>query len=203
MAEVLCVKVFVGMTASDEQAIRAAQHSFILEWGRMSGNWGINPAMAQIHALLFITGEPMSMDDIIDRLQISRSSASMNLRDLMDWGVVRKFRNPGDRKDTYVADTDAVTMVARVVRERKRREIDPTVEALQACMQTAPADTVEAKQFRSRLSELLKVFDVVDFAFDFAMANEERIKFIVENRERFKELLEGLVPMLPTEGDAG
>lgn len=197
MSEVLCVKVFVGMTAPEEQAIRAAQNSFILEWGRMSGNWGINPSMAQIHALLFITGEPMSMDDIIDRLQISRSSASMNLRDLMDWGVVRKFRNPGDRKDTYVADTDAVTMVARVVRERKRREIDPTVEALQTCMQSAPTDTPQATQFRSRLAELLEVFEVVDFAFDFAMANEERIKFIVENRARFKELLEGLAPLLP------
>ncbi|HET6643903.1 MAG TPA: MarR family transcriptional regulator [Fimbriimonadales bacterium] len=166
-----------------ESAVRNAQQSFILEWGRMASNWGINPAMAQIHALLFITGEPMSVDDIIERLRVSRSSISTNLRNLMNWGVVRKFRSPGDRKDTYLADTDALTMVARVVRERKRREIDPTVEALQACRGRAEPGTEAAQKFRERLEGLLDVFDFVDVAFRFAMASDERIRWIFDHRE--------------------
>ena len=177
-----------------DAAIKAAQHSFILEWGRMSGNWGINQTMAQIHALLFITGEPMSMDDIIERLQISRGNASMNLRDLMDWGVVRRFRPTGARKDTYVADTDALMMVARVVRERKRREIDPTVEVLHSCLHMAIGETEEAKKFRDRLSGLLDVFDLVDTAFSFAMVNEERVRWIYEHRAEIKQMLENMGP---------
>jgi len=182
------------MPHPNDPAVRAAQHSFILEWGRMSSQWGINPTMAQIHAILFITGEPMSMDDIIERLSISRGNASMNLRDLMDWGVVRRFRKTGDRRDTYVADTDALTMVARVVRERKRREIDPTVEVLQSCLHMAKSGSEESAVFRQRLSDLLEVFDLVDSAFRFAMANEERVRWVFEHREELKQMLERIAP---------
>lgn len=182
------------MPDSPDIAVKAAQHSFVLEWGRMSGNWGINPTMAQIHALLFITGEPMSMDDIIARLQISRGNASMNLRDLMDWGVVRRFRQPGDRKDTYVADADALTMVTRVVRERKRREIDPTVEVLQSCMHMATGGSEDAQKFREKVAGLLDVFDLVDIAFSFAMANEERVRWLYDNRRELKDMLRSLGP---------
>lgn len=182
------------MAQPQDPAVRAAQHSFILEWGRMSSQWGINPTMAQIHALLFITGEPMDMDEIIDRLSISRGNASMNLRDLMDWGVVRRFRKTGDRRDTYVADTDALTMVARVVRERKRREIDPTVEVLQSCLHMAQSGTDESAKFRQRLSDLLAVFDMVDTAFKFAMASEERVRWVFEHREELRAILEQVAP---------
>ncbi|MDQ2986065.1 MAG: MarR family transcriptional regulator [Armatimonadota bacterium] len=173
-----------------EQAIRAAQHSFVLEWGRMSSSWGINPTMAQIHALLFITGEPMAMDDIIDRLGISRGNASMNLRDLMDWRVVQRFRKPGDRRDTYVADTDPVTMISRVVRERKRREIDPTVEVLKNCLHLAGGSSDQEETFRVKVQTLLDLFDLIDAAFKFAMANDERSKWLFQRRDEIKRLLE-------------
>ena len=88
--------------------LEKAQEQFILEWGRMSSNWGINRTMAQIHALLFVSGVPLEVNEIMDRLQISRGNASMNLRELMDWGIVRRFRQPGDRKDVYISDTDPV-----------------------------------------------------------------------------------------------
>jgi DNA-binding transcriptional regulator GbsR (MarR family) len=182
------------MGEQSDPAVRAAQHSFILEWGRMSSNWGINPTMAQIHALLFITGEAMSMDEIITRLHISRGNASMNLRDLMDWGVVRRFRNAGDRRDTYVADTNALTMVARVVRERKRREIDPTVEVLKSCMHMIPAGNKAGDEFRQRLGDLLSVFDLVDVAFRFAMSNEERVRWVYEHRDELRTMLEQIAP---------
>jgi DNA-binding transcriptional regulator GbsR (MarR family) len=146
--------------------------------------------MAQIHALLFITGEPMAMDDIIDRLGISRGNASMNLRDLIDWGVVRRFRNPGDRRDTYVGDTDPITMISRVVRERKRREIDPTVDVLKNCLHMAGGETPQATDFRAKVQALLEVFDLIDAAFKFAMASDERSKWLFERRDDIKRLLQ-------------
>src|SRR5690606_10290672 len=118
----------------------AAQDRFVLEWGRMSSSWGINRTMAQIHALMLATGKAMTMDEVISRLHISRGNASMNLRDLTDWGIVHRFRKPGDRKDIYSGDDDVVSMFARVVRERKRREIDPTVSALHDCLDMIPAE---------------------------------------------------------------
>src|SRR5580658_4766972 len=116
--------------AEPRTSLQRAQDQFILEWGRMSSSWGINRTMAQIHALLFVSGVPLEVNEIMDRLQISRGNASMNLRELMDWGIVRRFRQPGDRKDVYISDTDPYQMFLRVVRERKRRELDPTADAI-------------------------------------------------------------------------
>ena len=151
--------------------------------------------MAQIHALLFITGEPMAMDTIIDRLGISRGNASMNLRDLMDWGVVQRFRNPGSRRDTYQADTDPVVMIARVVRERKRREIDPTVEVLRNCVHMVPGESEQEASFKQRVQTLLDLFDLIDAAFKFSMFNDERAKKLFERRDDIKRLLEQMSGM--------
>lgn len=150
----------------------------MLEWGRMSSSWGINRTMAQIHALLLVTGEPHSMEEICGRLHISRGNASMNLRDLMDWNVVRRFRRPGDRMDLYVSDTDAWEMFARVVRERKRREIDPTRAAILDCLQRAPeADTShQASVLHDRLNGLLEIFRLVDLVYEQAFRTDKAFK---------------------------
>jgi len=147
--------------------LQSAQDQFILEWGRMSSSWGINRTMAQIHALLFVTDQPLTVNEIMTRLQISRGNASMNLRELMDWGIVRRFRRPGDRKDTYLSETDPYQMFIRVVRERKRRELDPTADALKECIAMIPADekAEAAKILRERLESLLEIFNLVDAAF--------------------------------------
>jgi DNA-binding transcriptional regulator GbsR (MarR family) len=148
--------------------LRKAQDLFVLEWGRMSSSWGINRTMAQIHALLFVTGHPLEVNDIMDRLQISRGNASMNLRELMDWGIVRRFRQPGDRKDTYFSETDPYQMFLRVVRERKRRELDPTADAIREVLgklpESDPAPDVQG--LRQRLSALLEIFDLIDVAYN-------------------------------------
>ncbi len=144
--------------------IDAAQDQFILEWGRMSSSWGINRTMAQIHALLFVTGQPLEVNEIMDRLQISRGNASMNLRELMDWGVVRRFRQPGDRKDTYITEIDPYQMFIRIVKERKRREIDPTAEAIGEVIAKLPEHdkSEEVQSLRNRLIALLEIFELVD-----------------------------------------
>lgn len=144
-------------------ALTAAQDQFVLAWGRMSSSWGINRTMAQIHALLLVTGKPHSVDEIMERLHISRGNASMNLRDLMEWGVVQRTRRLGDRKDLYVTEPDVWQMFARVVRERKRREIDPTIGAIRDCVARLPADgDADVDICRRRMTDLLEVFGLID-----------------------------------------
>ncbi|MER3495392.1 MAG: transcriptional regulator [Armatimonadota bacterium] len=154
--------------ANDERTnLERAQDLFVLEWGRMSSSWGINRTMAQVHALLFITGAAADVNEIMERLQISRGNASMNLRELMDWGIVRRHRRPGDRKDVYVSETDPYQMFLRVVRERKRREIDPTADAIREVMAKLPeADPdPETRALRKRLASMLEIFDLIDIAY--------------------------------------
>lgn len=157
--------------------IRAAQDQFILEWGRMSSSWGINRTMAQIHGLLFITGDALSADQIVQRLHISRGNASMNLRDLMDWGIVRRFRRPGERRDTYVSESDPWQMFARVARERKRRELDPTAGAIRECIAMLPLskDAPNAELMRSRLQALLEIFEIIDSVYQQALASDQAL----------------------------
>jgi DNA-binding transcriptional regulator GbsR (MarR family) len=147
--------------------LEKAQEQFILEWGRMSSSWGINRTMAQIHALLFVSGVPLEVNEIMDRLQISRGNASMNLRELIDWGIIRRFRQPGDRKDVYISDTDPYQMFLRVVRERKRRELDPTADAIREVLSVLPQDddSEDVVTLRSRLTALLEIFALIDIGF--------------------------------------
>jgi HTH-type transcriptional regulator, glycine betaine synthesis regulator len=163
---------------AESSNLRRAQDQFILEWERMSSSWGINRTMAQIHALLFVTGAPMEVNDIIRRLGISRGNASMNLRELMDWGIVRRSRRPGDRKDAYASETDPWQMFTRVVRERKRREIDPTADAIRECISKIPAsDRSEGAQtLRARLSALLEIFEIVDAAYQQVFSTDEAVE---------------------------
>lgn len=143
--------------------LTGAQDQFVLAWGRMSSSWGINRTMAQIHALLLVTGRPHTVDEIIERLHISRGNASMNLRDLMEWGIVQRSRRLGDRKDIYICEPDVWQMFARVVRERKRREIDPTIGAIRDCVARLPSDEEgDVGICRRRLSDLLEVFGLID-----------------------------------------
>ena len=162
----------------DSSALRLAQDQFVLEWARMSSSWGINRTMAQIHALLFISSEELSVDDIIERLRISRGNASMSLRDLMDWGIVRRFRRPGERKDLYASESDPLTMFARVVRERKRREIDPTAGAIRECIGMLPENETseEATIFRSRLQGLLEIFDLMDAVYRQMLSTDRAVQ---------------------------
>ncbi|MCS7027956.1 MAG: MarR family transcriptional regulator [Bacteroidia bacterium] len=102
-----------------------AQEKFIQSWGALASSWGINRTMAQVHALLMIAPQPMSAEEIMERLNISRGSANMNLRALIDWGLVRKELKQGDRKEYFVAEKDIWTIAMRIIQERKRRELNP------------------------------------------------------------------------------
>lgn len=142
--------------------------------------------MAQIHALLFISSDPLDVDQIIVRLLISRGNASMSLRDLMDWGIVRRFRRPGERRDVYTSEIDPWQMFSRVIRERKRREIDPTARALRECLAMLPGTTESTDEttFSDRLSGLLEVFDLLDAIYQQIFSTDS---FFLETVNLFKE----------------
>ena len=107
-----------------------AKQQFIQHWGVLGTQWGINRTMAQIHALLLVSPEPMSADEIMSELQISRGNTNMNVRELMDWGIVEKVLKPGERKEFFSADKDIWNVAMRIIKERKRREVEPIINAL-------------------------------------------------------------------------
>ncbi|MCW5764592.1 MAG: ArsR family transcriptional regulator [Phycisphaeraceae bacterium] len=111
-------------------ALVEAQDRFIAAWGQMGSTWGISRTMAEVHALLYITGEPLCTDDAMERLEISRGNASMSLRALVDWGIVTRVHKRGDRKEYYQAEQDVWSLLQAVVRQRVKREIHPALASL-------------------------------------------------------------------------
>ncbi len=116
-----------------EQHLRTAQDLFIRRWGEMGQTWGINRTMAEIHALLYITGQPLCTDDVMERLNISRGNASMSLRALCDWGIIRRMHKRGERREYFESLGDVWEMFSIIAAERKRREMDPVLETIKQC----------------------------------------------------------------------
>ena len=107
-----------------------AQQQFIASWGAFGTHWGINRTMAQIHALLMISPDPLSQEDIMEQLNISRGNVNMNIRDLVDWGLVDRVLKPGERKEFFSAEKDIWKVATQIVKERKKRELDPMLKLL-------------------------------------------------------------------------
>lgn len=118
------------MDAPAPKALAEAQDRFIAVWGQMAGAWGISRTMAEVHALLYISGHELCTDDIMDRLEISRGNASMSLRALLDWGIVERAHKRGDRKEYFRAEQDVWAMFRAIVRERITREVDPLLASM-------------------------------------------------------------------------
>ena len=106
------------------------KEKFIQAWGTLGSKWGINRTMAQVQALLLISAEPLSAEEIMAGLNISRGNTNMNLRALMDWGVVFKELKPGERKEFFVAEKDVWSIAKQVVIERRKRELEPVLKVL-------------------------------------------------------------------------
>ena len=116
-----------------EQQLWTAQDLFIRRWGEMGQTWGINRTMAEIHALLYITAQPLCTDDVMERLHISRGNASMSLRALCDWGIIRRLHKRGERREYFESLSDVWEMFSIIAAERKRREMDPVLETIKQC----------------------------------------------------------------------
>jgi len=107
-----------------------AKQQFIHSWGVLGSQWGINRTMAQVHSLLLVASKPLSTDDIMEALSISRGNANMNIRDLINWGLVDKVIVPGDRKEYFSAEKDIWKVATRIMYQRKKRELDPMLKVL-------------------------------------------------------------------------
>lgn len=135
--------------------LQEAKQQFIQNWGVLGTQWGINRTMAQIHALLLISTEPLSAEDIMAQLQISRGNTNMNVRELMDWGIVEKVLKPGERKEFFSAEKDIWVVAMKIIKERKRREVEPILNALDQLKDVeAEKGDKEAQQFISTISDI-------------------------------------------------
>ena len=153
---------------------RNACNLFIRRWGEMAATWGISRTMAELHALLYLSTEPLCTDDVMALLSISRGSASMNLRQLVNWGLIERVHRRGDRKEYFQAETDVWQMFETITRERKRREIEPIVETIQRCLAMIEQEKGQLKgeaskaadQFQKRFTDILKFFEMMNMMFN-------------------------------------
>lgn len=148
---------------SGAPALEDLQERFILHWGEMASAWGINRTMGQIHALLYVSPEPLSAEEIMERLKISRGNTSMNLRALEDWGLAQRVHFTGDRREYFRGVSDVWEMGHNLVQERKRREFDPAMRSLRQFLAEAgeAADEPGLDVYRERLGNLLRAFEMI------------------------------------------
>lgn len=139
-----------------------AKEKFINTWGSLGTLWGINKAMAQIQALLFISTHPLSMEDIMEDLQISRGNTSMNLRQLMDWGIVTKELIPGERKEFFTTEKDVQELARIIAKERSRREIQPVTKVLKDVSSITDDGTKKTKELIKQTKALYDLTETAD-----------------------------------------
>ena len=132
-----------------------AKAQFIQTWGKLGSEWGINRTMAQVHAILLISPKPLCTEDIMEELNISRGNSNMNVRDLMNWELVYKKLIPGDRKEYFEAEKDIWEVARRIIKERKKREVEPVVKVLSQLKQIdGDNENSEVKEFTSMMNQL-------------------------------------------------
>jgi DNA-binding transcriptional regulator GbsR (MarR family) len=135
--------------------------AFVEHWGMMARAWGINATMGELFALLYITGTDWTADGLRERLRVSRGNVSMNLRELMAWGVVHKVHQQGQRREFYRAETDVWTLFRRILTERKRRELDPTLQVLDRTAKTIQSSPA-LQSLEDRVVALQRFFALID-----------------------------------------
>ena len=128
--------------------------AFILHWGEMGTQWGVNRSVAQIHALLYLSADPITAETISESLGLARSNVSTAMRELQGYGIVRRVHVEGDRRDHFVAETDLWDMLMRIVAERKRREVDPTVTMLAELADRLSKDPTAPALLRERVARM-------------------------------------------------
>ena len=145
------------MTEINERAaqLSPAATEFILHWGNLGGQWGVNRSVAQIHALLFVSDRPLHAEEIADLLGLARSNVSNSIKELLGWRLIHRVPVLGDRRDHFAAETDIWEMVTRIAAGRKAREVDPAEAALRACVARAEHDPGLSTGAKARLSDML------------------------------------------------
>lgn len=153
--------------------LQEAKRKFISHWGALGSLWGINKAMAQIHALLLISPEPLSMEDIMEQLGISRGNTSMNLRNLIDWGIVTKENMPGERKEFFTSEKDVTELARQIAKERSRREFEPTIKVLKEVSSIEDNGSAQSAEFIKQTKALHELADTANTMLQ-RMVNQEQ-----------------------------
>ena len=165
--------IFVKENFSSIMKLEEAKEKYIQTWGTFATNWGINRTMAQVHALLLASDKPLSTDEVMEALQISRGNANMNLRDLMNWGIVRKELVKGERKEYFVADKDVWYLFKQITKERRKREIEPVVAFLEELKNIEDNDSTEAQEFIKLMEDFSSVTQKINNILDLAIKSDD------------------------------
>jgi DNA-binding transcriptional regulator GbsR (MarR family) len=139
---------------------------FVLHWGEMGTRWGVSRTVAQVHALLFVSADPLTAEQIAETLSVARSNVSTSLRELQAWGLVRVVHVLGDRRDHFQAQKDVWEMFHLILEGRKRREVDPTLAVLRECVAESREGSRADAHAKERLGELLAFFEMTTSWFD-------------------------------------
>ena len=157
----------IAVTSRPESlSLAPAVERFVLHWGDLGSQWGVNRSVAQIQALLYLSERPLNAERIAETLGMARSNVSTSLKELMAWKLVRRVPVLGDRRDHYEAETDLWEMVTRIAQGRKEREIDPAAAALRACLAAAEGDSRVGEVALRRLTEMSRFIETVDRWYD-------------------------------------
>lgn len=140
----------------------AAVQEFVLRWGDLGGQWGVNRSVAQIQALLYLSERPLTAEEIAEDLGLARSNVSNSLKELIGWKLIRRVPVLGDRRDHYEAEADLWQILTRIAQGRKEREIDPALAAISRVMQVAEGDPTISKVARARLQEMQGFMGTLD-----------------------------------------
>ena len=140
----------------------AVVERFILHWGDMGDEWGVNRSVSQIHGLLYLAEEPMTAEDIADTLGMARSNVSNSIKELLGWNLIRRVPILGDRRDHFEAETDIWEVFLRIAAGRKEREIDPAIAVLKTCSTEADRDAGVSPTARARLKEMLGFIEMME-----------------------------------------
>jgi DNA-binding transcriptional regulator GbsR (MarR family) len=151
-----------AMPAQPPDPLGEAVRQFVEHWGMMARAWGINPSMGELFALLYISGSLWTADALKEQLDVSRGNVSMNLRELMAWGVVHKVHRPGERREFYRAETDVWTLFRRILSERKRRELDPTRVVLERTVRLLESESAANAAQLDRIASLRRFFEQIN-----------------------------------------
>jgi DNA-binding transcriptional regulator GbsR (MarR family) len=135
---------------------------FVLQWGDMGSQWGVNRSVSQIHALLYLSERPLTAEEIAATLGLARSNVSTSIRELMAWSLIRRVPVRGDRREHFEAETDPWEIAMRIAAIRKERELDPALEALRACVAGAERDPKLHPVAARRLNDMLAFVEALD-----------------------------------------
>lgn len=148
---------------TDKKAkLPAAMETFVLHWGDLGGQWGVNRSVSQIQALLYLSERPLTAEDIAEALGMARSNVSNSLKELLSLDLIRRVPILGDRRDHYEAETDLWELLLRITAARKEREIDPAMAALRTCLSQASDDPAIHPMVVRRLTEMLSFTETLD-----------------------------------------